>query len=254
MRYAYPCTLHEDEEGGFTVEFPDVPEAITGARTREEALDLAQDALAEALAARIHDRRDIPSPSRLTLDQYLVPVPPVMAAKCALYQAVREQGLTKVAFASQLGVVEGTVRQLLDPRRRTHIGQVDAALRHLGRILVVEDKAVSQCRPLALETQGGTEMTGLHADTTSRTDNRPRGPAAGNGSASRGQSIIDLESPLADAEDAVDVLIELYHAMQEGELKRTETIGWVAYRLKDHIKELREVYEGLSATQHSTRQ
>jgi len=254
MRYAYPCTLHEDEEGGFTVEFPDVPEAITSARTREEALDLAQDALVEALAARIHDRRNIPSPSRLALDQYLVPVPPVMAAKCALYQAVREQGLTKVAFASQLGVVEGTVRQLLDPRRRTHIGQVDEALRHLDRLLVVEDKAISQCRPLAMEAQGGSEMTGIHANTTSRTDNHQRGPAPGNGSAGGKQSIIDLESPLADAEDAVDVLIELYHAMQEGELERTETIGWAAYRLKDHIKELWDVYNGLCKAKQPTRQ
>ncbi len=231
-----------------------MPEAITGARTREKALDLAQDALAEALAACIHNRRDIPSPSRQTLDQYLVVVPPVIAAKCALYQAMRERRLTKVAFAKRLGVVEGTVRKLLDPKQRTHIGQVDAALRLLDRLLVVEDKAISQCRPLAMKAQGGNEMTGLQASTPPRTDNSPRRPATGNGSAGGKRSIHDLEDPLSDAESAVDVLIELYHAMQEGELEKTETIGWAAYRLKDHIKELWEVYDGLSTTQHPIRQ
>ena len=39
MRYVYPCILTpDDEEGeGFVVTFPDVPEAITGGKTREEA-------------------------------------------------------------------------------------------------------------------------------------------------------------------------------------------------------------------------
>ena len=39
MQYVYPCNLtHDVEEGeGYVVTFPDVPEAITGARTREES-------------------------------------------------------------------------------------------------------------------------------------------------------------------------------------------------------------------------
>ena len=51
MRYAYPCimTLDEEEGEGFVVTFPDVPEAITGGKTREQALMMAQDGLAVAL-------------------------------------------------------------------------------------------------------------------------------------------------------------------------------------------------------------
>ena len=30
MRYAYPCVLNSEEEGGFFVVFPDVPGALTG--------------------------------------------------------------------------------------------------------------------------------------------------------------------------------------------------------------------------------
>ena len=41
----------------------DLPEAITQGETREEALAEAADCLEEAIAARIDDGRDIPSPS-----------------------------------------------------------------------------------------------------------------------------------------------------------------------------------------------
>ena len=65
MQYVYPCNLTPDvEEGaGYVVTFPDVPEAITGARTKEESLVLAEDALAVALSAYVEHREDIPIPS-----------------------------------------------------------------------------------------------------------------------------------------------------------------------------------------------
>ena len=51
MRYAYPYELLPQPEGGFTITFPDVPEAITQGETREEALAEAADCLEEAIAA-----------------------------------------------------------------------------------------------------------------------------------------------------------------------------------------------------------
>ena len=65
-------------------------------------------------------------------------LPPLIAAKLALYQAMREAGLTRVALAERLGLSEGAVRRLLDLDHRSHIGQVDAALAVLGKRLVVE--------------------------------------------------------------------------------------------------------------------
>ena len=47
---AYPATLTPDPDGGFTITFRDVPEAITEGDSREEALLRAQDALKSALA------------------------------------------------------------------------------------------------------------------------------------------------------------------------------------------------------------
>ncbi len=143
MRYAYPCVPHQEEEkeGGFYVTFPDVPEALTGGETLGETLESAADALAVALAGYVHDRRDIPRPSPLAKGQHSISVPPVIAAKLSLYQAMRSQGITNVALAGRLGVSEGAVRKLLDPDRRSHIGKVETALKALGRTLVVEDKA-----------------------------------------------------------------------------------------------------------------
>ena len=141
MRYAYPCVLTPDEEGWLTATFPDVPEAGTDGKTRDEALTLAEDALGVALAGYVHARRDIPVPSALATGQYLVPLAPIVAAKLALYSTMRAQGATNVALGRRLGVSEAAVRKLANPDHRSHIGQVKRALNALGRKLVLEDKA-----------------------------------------------------------------------------------------------------------------
>ena len=138
MIYAYPCQLTSDEDAGLVVTFPDVPEAITGARDRAEALAMAEDALATALAGYVNEKWDIPTPSRLVREQVLVPVPTVVAAKLALYAAMRAERITKVELANRLGVSESAVRKLVNPDHRSHIGQVQRALRAVGRSLMVE--------------------------------------------------------------------------------------------------------------------
>ncbi len=56
MIYAYPCRLTPDEDdGGFVITFRDVPEAITDGRDHTEALAMAEDALATALAGYVHE-------------------------------------------------------------------------------------------------------------------------------------------------------------------------------------------------------
>ena len=141
MRYVYPCVLTLEEEGGFFVSFPDVPGALTCGDDREEALEMAEDALAVALAGYVRERWDIPSPSPAADGQEMVAVPPVVAAKLALYTAIREQGVTNVALAERLSLSESAVRKLLDPDHRSHISGVIKALRAVGRNLVIEDRA-----------------------------------------------------------------------------------------------------------------
>ena len=142
MRYAYPCTLTpDDEEGeGYVVTFPDVPEAITGGKTWDDALVMAQDGLAVALGMYVKGREEIPVPSAVAPSQVLVAVPPIVAAKLALYSAMRSQGITNVALAGRMGLSEGAIRRLVNPNHRSHISQVGKALQAVGRTLIVEDR------------------------------------------------------------------------------------------------------------------
>ena len=138
MIYAYPCQLTPDEDGGLVATFPDVPEAITGGGDRAEALAMAEDALATALAGYVHEKWDIPSPGEAADGQVSLPVPTVVAAKLALYTAMRAQRITKVELADKLGVSEAAVRKLTNPDHRSHMSQVEKALRAVDRSLKVE--------------------------------------------------------------------------------------------------------------------
>ena len=139
MQYAYPCIL-ASEEDGFSVSFPDIPEALTCGIDRRDALTQAIDALVAALSAYVYAREDIPVPSPVIKGQELISIPLIVASKLALYSAMRRQGMTKTALARRLGLSEGAVRKLLDPDHRSHIGQVEKALRVLGQSLVIADR------------------------------------------------------------------------------------------------------------------
>ena len=97
--------------------------------------------LAVALTGYVQQQRDIPAPSSAKKGQEIVTLSPLVAAKLALYTAMRQQGVTKVALAARLGLSESVVRRLVNPDHRSHISQVEKALRAVGRKLAVEDQA-----------------------------------------------------------------------------------------------------------------
>ncbi len=138
MLMAYPVNLKRQKDGHILVTFPDIPEALTEGRTVPEALREARDALLATLGGYINERRAIPESSRPKRGQRLVFLPPLPAAKLALYQAMREDGVTNVALGKRLKISESAVRRLIDLDHRSHIGQVEQALAVLGRRLVVE--------------------------------------------------------------------------------------------------------------------
>lgn len=142
MIYAYPCELTPDEDGGLIAVFSDVPEAITGGKDRIEALTMAEDALATALVGYVLAQWEIPTPSQPVASQELVAVPTVLAAKLALYSAMREQRISNGELASRLRVSVSAVQKLIDPERNSPIAQVQKALRVVGRSVIVEVTAV----------------------------------------------------------------------------------------------------------------
>ena len=135
-RFIYPDDLEPEADGGFSVSFPDLPEALTGGDDLADALAEAADCLEEALAGRIVRKEALPPPSPARGRPTVSPGT-LMAAKAALYSALRETGTSKTAFAAALGVQEGEVRRMLNPRHATRIDRLDAALAVAGKRLVV---------------------------------------------------------------------------------------------------------------------
>jgi antitoxin HicB len=111
MLYAYPYELLPQPEGGFTVIFGDVPEAITQGDTQEGAAAMAEDALVTALFFYTETAERLPqaSPAR---GRPLAYVSELVAAKLALHDAMLAAGVSNVALAKQLGPDEKAIRRL----------------------------------------------------------------------------------------------------------------------------------------------
>lgn len=140
--FIYPATLMP-EASGFTVRFPDLPEAITGGEDRSDALAQAADCLEEAIALRITDGLDIPAPSPARRKHVPVALPAPMAAKAALYLAIKDAGLSNLQLARKLGLDEKEIRRLLDPKHATKLSRIQDVLARLGKRITIslEDAA-----------------------------------------------------------------------------------------------------------------
>ena len=130
---AYPITL-EDDDGTLLVTSPDFPELATFGDDREEAIARASHALEEAVAARIHDRKDIPSPSQG--ETYAI-LPTLTSVKVMLYKGMRDQGVGKAELARRLGWHMPQIDRVLDVRHRSRLDQMDAVLGAIGHRLHV---------------------------------------------------------------------------------------------------------------------
>ena len=136
---AYPIVL-EDDDGAVLATSPDFPELTTFGEDREEAIARATQALEEAIAARIHDREDIPSPSG---GEVYAVLPTITSVKVQLYQGMRSQGVGKAELARRLGWHMPQVDRVLDVAHHSRLDQMDAALGAIGQRLHVTATAIS---------------------------------------------------------------------------------------------------------------
>jgi antitoxin HicB len=140
----YLAKFTPDKDGGILVTFPDIPEAITGGETEQEALANAEQALELAILTYAKEGRPLREARRHpdSGGSYrVVFVTAAIFAKLALIEAFRESGMTKVAFARKLGKAETEVRRMLDPYHQTKLATIEAGLRALGKRLVVDVEA-----------------------------------------------------------------------------------------------------------------
>lgn len=135
--FNYPVKLSKQKEGGYLVTMPDFPEAITQGETKAEALQEAIDCLEEAIANRIEMKLEIPSPSAAKSNQPTASLHATLAAKTALYIAMRDKKLSNVALAKKLACDEKEVRRLIDPHYNSKLPRIENALYALGHRLEV---------------------------------------------------------------------------------------------------------------------
>jgi antitoxin HicB len=136
-QFVYPANVKRDEEGYFLITFPDFPEAGTDAESLEEALAEAADCLAEAVAGRIARDENISKAARKRKGQYAVALPAQIAAKAALYLAMKETRINKSDLARRLGCGIKEVQRLLDPKQPSEIQRIEEALTAIGQELIV---------------------------------------------------------------------------------------------------------------------
>jgi antitoxin HicB len=131
---SYPARVSRDGEG-FMVTFIDIPEALTGASTREEALDMAADALTTAMDFYFEARRTVPAPSAPKRGHVMVDLPPSVGAKVLLLNEMLRQQLRPAELARRMNVRPQEVNRLTDLHHPTKIDTISQALLAMGRRL-----------------------------------------------------------------------------------------------------------------------
>ncbi len=155
--FSFPAMMEQDEGGRYVVRFPDLPEALTDGAYEGEALAEAADCLSEALASRIVDGEEIPTPtfdrSATSEFRFLVSPDPTIALKAALYMALRRRDMTVADLADRLGLKDWhQAARLIDPKRPSKLSRLAAALDALGCTIeiAVGDRATEEeCPPIA---------------------------------------------------------------------------------------------------------
>ena len=136
--YAYRALFEPgDRRGIIVVTFPDVPEVVTQGRNETDARAMAEEALGLALLSYPERGLALPKPRASGKKLVAVGVAPDVAAKLAVLESFVAAGISKTELARRIGKDEKEVRRILDPKHATKLPALTAALRALGKRLVV---------------------------------------------------------------------------------------------------------------------
>jgi antitoxin HicB len=133
----FPANLTAQDEGGFVVRFPDIPEAITQGEDRADALFHAQDALETALEFYFETPRTVPEPSPVGPGQEYVELPASVSAKVLLLNEMIKQKVRPAELARRLETTPQEVNRLTDLRHATKIDRIAGAMKALGKTLEI---------------------------------------------------------------------------------------------------------------------
>src|SRR5580692_3189755 len=128
---------HGDRRGNIVVTFPDVPEVVTEGRGEADARTMAEEALGLALLSYLVRGKPLPKARAKGRSLFDIAVAPDVAAKLAVLESFAAAGISKSELARRIGKDEKEVRRILDPKHPTKLPALTAALRALGKRLVV---------------------------------------------------------------------------------------------------------------------
>ena len=136
MKIEYPAIFDPDDEGGYTITFPDFPEAISEGDTLEEANYNATEVLDLTLKSRMEDNELIPLPHAETGANVHMVAPDVNIQAALLVKLNR--GEKKFSdLARTLGTSWPAVSRLEDPKHWPSLRQLDKLAAALGKRLML---------------------------------------------------------------------------------------------------------------------
>lgn len=133
----YPAVFAAQDDGGFTVTFPDIPEAVTEGDDHDAALFNAAEVLTLCLEQRMEDGDPIPTASKIKGAVWVEPAAAVQAA-LLVRQAREGEGKTLADMARALNTSWPAAQRLEQPGSNPTLRQLERAAAALGRRLVVE--------------------------------------------------------------------------------------------------------------------
>ena len=133
----FAAIFEPQAEGGYTVTFPDIPEAITEGDTKEECLHHAQEVLTLCLEQRMDDGSAIPEPSNHKGAVWIEPSAAMQAA--VLVRSLRtQQGKSLSEIARTLNTSWAAAQKLESHRANPTLRQLERTAAALGKRLHVE--------------------------------------------------------------------------------------------------------------------
>lgn len=133
----YASVLEPQPEGGFTVTFPDIPEAVTEGDTRDEALFNAAEVLTLCLEQRLEDGESFPEPAKVKGGVWVEPSAAVQVA--VLVRKHREmQEKTLADMARALKTSWPSAQRLERTDSNPTLRQLERAASALGKRLVID--------------------------------------------------------------------------------------------------------------------
>ena len=129
--WTYPAVF-ERAGDEIIVRFPDVPEALTGAETMEEARLLAADALEEVILHYLAEGMPIPLPREANKGEEAVALDPISAGRAAVAILMARDHISNVALAGRMAKDEKVVRRIVSGKGNVTMQTITMALKALG--------------------------------------------------------------------------------------------------------------------------